>query len=176
MAEIIPADSRNNKSSRRKHKSTGVNLTPMVDVGFLLITFFVFTSTMSKPVVMKLYTPDTDVPPNNPVCASCVLTVLLDTNHTVLFYEGSASAGTLLQSTAFSGDGIRNVLLHKKRSVQKLRGSAAEIVLIVKPLPQSTLQDFVDIMDEVCINDIHQYYVDEPDAAEKNLIINNGYH
>ena len=176
MAEIISADSRNKKSNRRQHKSTRVDLTPMVDLGFLLITFFVFTSTMSKPVVMKLYTPDTSVPPNNPVCASCVLTVLLDTNHTMLFYEGSPLAGTMLRSTAFSRDGIRNVLLQKKRSVQKLRGSASEMVLIVKPLQQSTLQDFVNIMDEVAINDIHQYYVDEPDAADKNLMINNGYH
>src|SRR5689334_20929388 len=92
MAEInAPATGSNKPGVRRSKKlSTRVDLTPMVDLGFLLITFFIFTTTMSSPKVMKLVMPDdtnTNVPPTN-VGKSTALTVIpLDANR-IFYYHG----------------------------------------------------------------------------------------
>jgi len=75
---------------KAKKLSTRVDLTPMVDLGFLLITFFIFTTTMSQPTAMKLFLPkDTEKPEEqNKLKESGALTVLLGGNNTVFLYEG----------------------------------------------------------------------------------------
>jgi biopolymer transport protein ExbD len=161
------ADMENTKPGRQRtgkwvhKKSTKVDLTPMVDLGFLLLTFFVCTTSMARPKVMKLFMPDDQVQPDNHVCASCVLTVLLTKDNTVLYYEGAAAPGTMLRKTSFSTNGIRQIILNKIKTVEKKRSAANQLVLIIKPTQQSSLQNFVDIMDEVAINGIKLYYLDE---------------
>src|ERR1700712_5165866 len=74
---------------KAKKLSTRVDLTPMVDLGFLLITFFIFTTTMAMPNVMKLHMPD-DSPVKDPLLASeeKTLTVLVGSNNRLFFYPG----------------------------------------------------------------------------------------
>jgi biopolymer transport protein ExbD len=162
MAEITI----NNKTKtagvkRLIKKSTKVDLTPMVDLGFLLITFFVFTTTMAKPTAMNIVVPnDKDSTINNPVCNSCVLTVLLEKDNTIKYFEGSEEQAQI-KETNYSPEGIRQILVNKKQAVKKARGCANQMVLIIKPTPAATFQNFVDITDEVAINDIKRYYVDD---------------
>ncbi len=162
MAEIITnTTSKQTGVKRLIKKSTKVDLTPMVDLGFLLITFFVFTTTMAKPTVMNVVVPnDKDSAINDPICNSCVLTVLLDKNNTIKYFEGEEKTG-ILKETNFSEEGIRKILIEKKKAVKKVRGNGDEMVLIIKPLPTSTFQNFVDITDEVTINGIKKYYIDD---------------
>src|ERR1700749_4068347 len=94
-----------------KKLSTRVDLTPMVDLGFLLITFFIFTTTMSQPTSMKLNLPkDTDDTDKMKVKLSAVLTILPGKNDQVYYYEGDDPAK--LGVSNFKG--IRTVILDKK--------------------------------------------------------------
>ena len=88
---------------KSKKLSTRVDLTPMVDLGFLLITFFIFTTTMSQPTAMKLFLPkDADKPEDqNKAKESGVITILLGKDVNVFYYEGQLdnSASNFKSST-----------------------------------------------------------------------------
>ena len=150
-------------------KNTRVDLTPMVDLGFLLITFFVFTTQLSQPTAMNLNMPYDKVNPGDEICASCVLTLFLQANNTIQYYEGSPESNPVVRQASFAPEGIRNIILQKKKAVQKIIGQADDFVLIIKPADESTFQNFVDIVDEVAINNIKHYYIDEITAADKKL-------
>ena len=154
-----------NRQISFKKKNTRVDLTPMVDLGFLLITFFVFTSTMSKPTVMKVDMPFDKTTENSPVCNSCVLTVLLCNDDVIKYYEGDFSIAKV-QSINYAG--IREVIRSKKELVKRVRGTTDAFVLIIKPTGESSFKNFVDITDEVTINQVKRYYLDEVSPVEQN--------
>lgn len=151
---------------KAKKASTRVDLTPMVDLGFLLITFFIFTTTMSQPTAMKLFLPkDTDKPEEqNKAKESGALTLLLGKNHNVYYYEGTldASASNLKTSTMKQ---IRDEILSKKRSTNK-----DDLVIVIKPSDESTYKDVVDILDEMTINDITRYALVDISDVEAKLV------
>src|SRR5258705_5497897 len=115
MAEILETgiDHRRRPGVRRMKKhSLRTDMTPMVDLGFLLITFFVFTAELSKPSVVKLNMP-IDGPPVL-LANSNALTFLLDGNNVVYYYHGDwkeASATGQVFKTNFSVmDGLGKVI------------------------------------------------------------------
>lgn len=159
-----------NKPNRKisfKKKETKVDLTPMVDLGFLLITFFVFTSTMSRPTVMKVDMPFDQTIETNAVCNSCALTVLLCNDDIIKYYEGDFAA-VQIQSTSYAG--IREIIRKKKELVKRVRGTTDEFVMIIKPTEKSTFKNFVDITDEVTINQVKRYYLDEVSSVEQKWL------
>jgi len=164
----------NNSSNRNEHikkgfvkKATRVDLTPMVDLGFLLITFFVFTTTMARPTAMKIDMPNDKTPTTDDICNSCVLTAVLCDNNQIRYYEGEL--GKAILKTA-NYNTIRQIIVDKKKKVKQARGSADQFVLIIKPTDGSSFKNFVDITDEVTINNIKRYYIDELTGAEENLL------
>ncbi len=173
MAEIEIKKQKGKKKSFNK-KSTRVDLTPMVDLGFLLITFFVFTTTMSTPKAMDLVMPYDKTSPNDPICESCVLTVLLDKDNRIKYYEGASENHPVVRETDFAPEQIREVLMQKKAAVAKVRGSSDQFILIIKASPQSNFKNFVDITDEVTICQVKKYYVDELNQEDKNMLAVNG--
>jgi biopolymer transport protein ExbD len=157
------------KQNRMNKKNTRVDLTPMVDLGFLLITFFVFTTQLSLPTAMSLNMPYDKADSGDEICESCVLTLYLQADNVIRYYEGMPEKNPLVKQTSFTNDGIRNVILQKKKEVQKMRGSADDFVLIIKSSDVSTFQNFVDIIDEVAINNVKHYYIDEVNKLDENL-------
>jgi biopolymer transport protein ExbD len=107
---------------KAKKLSTRVDMTPMVDLGFLLITFFVFTATMSEPTTLDLNMPkDVDDPTKKTeVKESAVLTILLGKDNHLYYYEGplevSAEKNNFKSSTYKE---IRQVIINKKNEVKK---------------------------------------------------------
>ena len=137
----------------------------MVDLGFLLITFFVFTTTLALPTVMNLNMPFDKTPPDDNICESCVLTVLLAKDNLIKYYEGKPESNPVVKETFFGNNGIRKIILEKRKAVQKLKGTPDDFVMIIQPTNESTFQNFVDIVDEVAINTIKHYYIAEADKT-----------
>jgi biopolymer transport protein ExbD len=136
-----------------KKLSTRVDLTPMVDLGFLLITFFIFTTTMSQPTAMKLFLPkDTEKPEEqNKIKASGALSLMLGRNDGVFYYEGELLPdGSNFKSSNFKD--IRQVIINKKKST-----NPEDFVVVIKPGPEATYKNTVDMLDEMTINDVKRY-------------------
>ena len=80
---------------------------------------------------------------------------------------------TILKETAFTTDGLRAVLLLKKELVKKAKGTADDMVLILKPTDECRYKNFVDILDEVAITRVKHYFIDEINEADKKLLQKN---
>lgn len=170
--EAIETSRSKNKINRFNLKSTRVDLTPMVDLGFLLITFFVFTTTMSTQTVMNVHLPFDKVAPDDPVCESCVLTVLLEADNRIAYYEGSPENYPEIKHTGYAAGEIRSVLMNKMNGVAAIRGKKTSFILIIKPTTASNFKNFVDITDEAAICNISRYYIDEVREADRLLMKN----
>lgn len=185
---------------KAKKLSTRVDMTPMVDLGFLLITFFVFTATMSSPKAMDLRMPKDVNDPNkqNEAKESGALTILLGKGDQVYFYEGKLdeSASNFKQTT---WKGIRDEIIKKKKEVmarhvhdlnspestcKEMRERAKkngdpdwenacldrDFVVIIKPDKDATYKNTVDILDEMTINQVKTYAMVKIFPQEYELI------
>ncbi|MBL7712587.1 MAG: biopolymer transporter ExbD [Chitinophagaceae bacterium] len=185
MAELDTSSGGGHKKGgvkKAKKLSTRIDLTPMVDLGFLLITFFIFTTTMSKPKTMEINMPFKD--PNQPVDTkskvkeSTALTILLSKDHRVYYYEGIGSDATQppkVEVTNFKTPGIRQVIIDKKKKVEALVRSGAlsptdKTTVLIKPDVNSTYEDFVNIIDEMSINGIQVYAIVDISPVDKEFI------
>ena len=160
----------NGKKKTFNKKSTRVDLTPMVDLGFLLLTFFVFTTALSKPMAMNVDMPYDKLPITDDVCESCVLTVILVKDNRIKYYEGAIEKNPPIKETGFAANEIRTVLMNKKEAVKKLRGNNDQFILIIKASAESNFKNFVDITDEVTICQVKRYYIDELSEADKKIL------
>jgi biopolymer transport protein ExbD len=149
MAQITTENTRIKRAgfSRRKKHSLRIDMTPMVDLGFLLITFFVFTSTMNEPKAMGLILPKEG--PQMPTRESGALTILPAGGNKVYYYEGFYDESKI-KNTSLKG--IRQVIIDKKN-----RTNADDLFIIIKPTKSATYKNVVDILDEMTISDIKRY-------------------
>ena len=153
---------------KAKKLSTKLDMTPMVDLGFLLITFFIFTSTMSTPTTLDLYMPkDTNKDEElNKAKESGALTIMLGKDNNVYYYEGQLAvdeASNNFKSTNFKG--IRDVIIDKKA-----RTPAEDLVIVIKPNEEATYKNTVDILDEMTINQVKRFALVDILDIENELI------
>lgn len=149
-----------------KKLSTRVDMTPMVDLGFLLITFFVFTTTISQPTALKLNLPkDTDKPEEQTKTkASGALTVLLGKDNNVFYYEGELAPDmSNFKSTNFKE--IRNEIISKKQATKP-----EDFMVVIKPSDESTYKNVVDMLDEMTINVVKRYALVDISDGENQLV------
>ena len=162
---------------KAKKLSTRVDMTPMVDLGFLLITFFIFTTTMSSPKALNLNMPkDTKNDEElNKAKESGALTIMLGKNNEVYYYEGQLLPdGSNFKSGTFAT--IRDEIINKKKEVMKTHVHDSncpkiwaenkgdknscldrDFVVVIKPDEEATYRNTVDILDEMLINNVKRY-------------------
>ncbi|RZK78904.1 MAG: biopolymer transporter ExbD [Pedobacter sp.] len=127
-----------------------VDLTAMVDLAFLLITFFMLTTSLSKPIAMDIAKPDVTEGAWTELPASRTMTILLGANNQVAWYMGVAG-GNEPKLTTYKQ--IRASILGNKADVAKANADNPKksLVIVVKPTSGSKYHNFVDIMDEISL-------------------------
>ncbi|MES2807150.1 MAG: biopolymer transporter ExbD [Bacteroidota bacterium] len=138
---------------KTKKQSTRVDLTAMVDLAFLLITFFILTTTLQKPKAMDLTMPDKDEKNNNqlPVPETRTMTILLGKDNKAEWYMGLPQNPLTAPAVVTLGKSkqMREALIEQNKKV--LAASGKEMIVLVKPSDKSTYVDMVTIMDELNI-------------------------
>ncbi|MFA6609141.1 MAG: biopolymer transporter ExbD [Candidatus Paceibacterota bacterium] len=170
MAEIN-ASVHNNKRGgiRSKKLSTRVDLTPMVDLGFLLITFFIFTTTMQDSHAMKLNVPnDRDVKEPSTTAESKTISFILGADNVIYYYNGLNKQG--VRQTDYSPSGLRIIIQQKMEAVKKQFGHSGEIVVLIKPTDASNYQNLVNVLDEMMINNVRKYMMIDPEKDELRVL------
>jgi biopolymer transport protein ExbD len=201
MAELNSGDEGKKKGKKKGSKKlpAHIDMTPMVDLGFLLITFFMLTVTLSKPQTMEINMPSNkkdDSPPTK-IAASKAMTIILGQKDRVFYYFGTRDKGVdpKVVKTDYSPEGIRAVLLakndttakkmndlHKELKDQKItqdtfKAKASRIkkgksgpIVVIKAMDESTYKNFVDILDEMNICSIARFAVVDITDLDKELI------
>jgi biopolymer transport protein ExbD len=201
MSEIN-TDKGSTKKGKQKKLSTRIDFTPMCDLGFLLITFFMLSTSMSKPQTMELSMPSRDKvteEEQNKVKESTAVTILLGKENKVYYYFGigSAEKDPEVKATTYAPDGIRNVLLQRNQDIinqirdlkkqktaktiseEVFKVKAAEVkenkkapVVMIKSTDEATYENLVDILDEMAICNISRYAIIDITDYDKSLISN----
>ncbi|NCU05376.1 MAG: biopolymer transporter ExbD [Chitinophagaceae bacterium] len=151
---------------KQARKDARVDMTPMVDLGFLLITFFIFTTTISSPKAFKLNVPDDSAKDEEQTQAkaSGAFTVMLSKENHVYYYEGQLLPdGSNFKSSNFKE--IRSELLRKKQNTPE-----KDFVVIIKPNDESNYKNVVDMLDEMQILEIKRYAIVDIAEGENALI------
>jgi biopolymer transport protein ExbD len=175
MTEIITPGPVRRRAGVRKMMKHGLktDMTPMVDLGFLLITFFVITAELSKPKALPLFMP-TDKGGASKAEASKSLTILTGANNNLFYYFGTeeeAEKNNAVISTNWSEmNGIGKIIREKQEQLDQLPGGRSDMVVVIKPGKTSTYKNAVDILDEMMIHRVTRYAIVKPSGWEEKLM------
>jgi biopolymer transport protein ExbD len=172
MANIEVQAAESKQTKRKLHTSLCIDMTPMVDLGFLLITFFILSTTMSEQSTLKLYMPQDGAP--TPLGRSKVLTVLLGSDNKIYAYEGAfedAKKEDKVIATSYNeAAGIGELIRQKQRQLQGSSKDGKEgLVYLIKPTRLSNYKNVVDALDEATINGVKKYMLVDASAEETHL-------
>jgi biopolymer transport protein ExbD len=163
MAELNTS-ARGKGNIRRQKASLRIDMTPMVDLGFLLITFFMLTAVLTKPFVLPVekYSEEENEPgQRKPIQEKNLITVVLGENDKVYWFAGVTNPK--IEATNFSVNGIRKILLLKKAEIKNL-------YVFIKATKHSRYQNLIDILDEMSITNITHYSIMDVAPEDEKLI------
>jgi len=156
MAELTTSGNSGRKG-RRRMPAPRIDLTAMVDLAFLLITFFIMATSLAKPKAMSLAMPIPESPPE-PVSDLRTMSVCLGKDNKVMWYMGMPEKPlTKPQLVDYSKKGLRAALMAKSKEI--LRSSRKPLIVILKPSDHSVYSNFVAALDEFNISNIQTYAV-----------------
>lgn len=166
MAEIIAQEKQG--GSKQRKKMIRVDMTPMVDLGFLLITFFMFTTNFTKPNVMDLGLPAKG--PNhadNVVDIRNQVTFILGKDNRVFYHQQSKEDlnKNNLKETDFNGLNITKIISGAYNNAPKKEN----FTIIIEPTDDANYKNFVDILDNIAISKKERYGVTDIKPWEKKV-------
>ncbi|MDB5129141.1 biopolymer transporter ExbD [Mucilaginibacter sp.] len=175
MAELDTSSGGGKKGGkvRSKKASTRVDLTAMVDLAFLLITFFMLTTTLSKPKAMDVIMPDKDekTKEQEPMAASRSMTILLGSNNKLEWFIGEPGKSQPT-TEGYGKDGLRKTLVEKGKEIQASTGKF--MFVLIKPSDKSNYKNLVDVLDEMKITNVTSYAIVDILPSEIDLLKRDG--
>jgi biopolymer transport protein ExbD len=156
MAELTASGNSGKRSSRRK-PAPRIDFTAMVDLAFLLITFFILTTSLTKPKAMDVSMPVKESSPGA-YAASRTMTICLGKNNQVLWYLGLPDK-PLVQPTIvnYNKNGLRAAILNTEKAVEKATGKT--LIVILKPSAHSIYDNLVASIDELNIAGVPSFAI-----------------
>ena len=178
MAELNTGDSGGGKKGgkvRSKKQNSNVDLTAMVDLAFLLITFFMLTTSLSKPQSMDLGLPDKDDDPTKnkdvKVDENRTMTILMGDNNKMKYYMGIMNTPMAPKDIVYGKEGLRKEVLKRKQSVVEYTGNKDKgLIVIIKPSKKSNYRNLIDVLDEMAISDVPTYAIVDISPEEAKLL------
>ncbi len=183
------------KKVRAKKQSTHIAMTPMVDLAFLLLTFFMMTTTFGKPKTMEINMPVKPDTPENQTLVNNAVTILLTGDDKIYWYFGELKPETKLELTNYSNDGLRKLFLDKnkfavdrikqlrtesatnnmadstlKRLEVEAKGAKQALMVLVKADDKAKYKNIVDVLDELNITMVGKYAIVDLAQQEFELI------
>ena len=199
MSDIIESGGgghgKHQKKRAKKHSSR-VDMTPMVDLGFLLLTFFVLTTQFSKPKTMEITMPvKKDIKDSMKINNAYTL-LLTDKTEKLYYYYGVFKGdASIIKTTDYSKEGIRKIFrdINKdvisqvkqlkdklakheiadttyKRMAIELKADKKAAFFIVKADDKAKYKNIIDVLDELSIADIGKYALVDIAPAEKEML------
>ena len=153
------------KKVRSKKQSTSIDMTPMVDLAFLLLTFFMLATTFNKPQTMEITMPEKPKQEEDQplVNEKKVLSLVLGKDDKVYWYVGMSDPQ--VQVTNFSKEGVRKILLEQNQQISNM-------IVLIKPSDGSKYKNLVDMLDEMQISNVSRYALVDITAEDTELIKN----
>lgn len=182
MAELNTGDGGGKKGSKKvrsKKSNSKVDLTAMVDLAFLLITFFMLTTSLSKPQSMDLGLPDKekDTTKEKPIKVDQVrtMTIIMGKDNKIKWFHGLLEApepGGAPADGTYGKNGIRKEILKRVTSIPQATGDKDKgMIVIIKPTKLSTYRNLVDILDEMAICDVPTYAIVNDITPEEQKLV-----
>lgn len=170
MAELNYSPGNSGSKHLMKRMPVRVDLTAMVDLAFLLITFFMLATSLAKPRSMQVAMP-TNIPAEA-VPLSRSMTVCLGRHNQVMYYRGMADNPLTGPFLTKSGEGIRKAIIEAKKQV--LAATGKELIVLVKPDKNSLYANLVDALDELDITGVKTYAIVNIAAKDIDLLKKQG--
>lgn len=183
------------KKVRAKKQSTHIDMTPMVDLAFLLLTFFMLTTTFGKPKTMEINMPVKPDNIENQQLVNNAVTILLSGDNKVYWYYGELKPETKLTPTDYSPQGLRKLFLDKnakavemikqlreqaaknnmadttlKRLEVEIKGKKEALMVLVKADDKAKYKNVIDVLDELNITMIGKYAIVDLGQQEFDMI------
>ncbi len=176
MAELNTGEGGGGKGGkvRTKKMSTRVDLTAMVDLAFLLITFFMLTTSLNKPQAMDLAMPDKDKNEQEQlkIADNRSMNILLGANDRIEWFMGTVDNPIgPPEVTNYGKNGIRKAILDRMKSVIAETGDPKKgLIVLIKPSDKSSYRNLVDILDEIKITGVDVYAIVDIAPIEVELL------
>jgi biopolymer transport protein ExbD len=168
MATLIPQPTSKSKTKLHPLK---IDMTPMVDLGFLLITFFIFNTALAAPTITKLSMPRQSNGTMK-VDKKKLLTILVD-KQKVYVYEGvweeAVAANQIKRSTFHVETGVGSTIRQKQKQLDVVN-ERDELMIAIKPHSSASYQDVINALDEMYVNKVKRYGIMQITEEEKHFL------